>query len=142
LKPKIFCFKSWSNPLMTLITTIKTATPSITPITQIAVMIDTNVRLGRKYRSASINSKGNLDMGRKTTGDFTRSHHGVARNHRGVSSIRTSVFSAPSATCAPLPKGSFTLSVRGNSSGFSGSSGSGVPPGATVGVSGPGRSSG
>ena len=33
---------------MTLSTTIKTATPSITPSTEINVITETNVRLGRK----------------------------------------------------------------------------------------------
>jgi hypothetical protein len=33
---------------MTLITMISTATPSSTPITEISVITETNVRLGRK----------------------------------------------------------------------------------------------
>jgi hypothetical protein len=34
----------------------------MTPTIDIKVMTDTNVLLGRKYRSASINSNGNRDM--------------------------------------------------------------------------------
>jgi tetratricopeptide (TPR) repeat protein len=41
---------------------INTATPSVTPRTEIKVMIETNVRLGRKYRSAKSNSNGKRDM--------------------------------------------------------------------------------
>ena len=52
----------WSNPLITLMTMISTATPSATPMTEIKVMTETNVRLGRRYRSASSSSNGNRDM--------------------------------------------------------------------------------
>ena len=38
---------------------ISTATPNITPITEMSVMKETAVRLGRKYRSANANSNGN-----------------------------------------------------------------------------------
>ena len=51
-----------SNPLMTLMTMISTATPSVTPSTEIKVMTETNVLLGRRYRSASSSSNGNRDM--------------------------------------------------------------------------------
>ena len=47
---------------MTLMTMIMTATPSITPTTEMRVITETNVRLGRKYRNASSSSKGNPDM--------------------------------------------------------------------------------
>ena len=47
---------------MTLMTMMRTATPSMTPRTEISVMIETKVRLGRKYRSASNNSNGKRDM--------------------------------------------------------------------------------
>ncbi len=47
---------------MTLITIMSTATPSVTPSTEIKVITETNVLLGRRYRSASSNSNGNPDM--------------------------------------------------------------------------------
>jgi hypothetical protein len=47
---------------MTLMTMISTATPKVTPNTEIKVMTETNVRLGRKYRNASNNSNGKRDM--------------------------------------------------------------------------------
>src|ERR1700720_731437 len=47
-----FCLSSRSNPVMTEITRIKTVTPSITPSTEIKVMIERKVRFGFKYRSA------------------------------------------------------------------------------------------
>jgi hypothetical protein len=50
---------------MTLITMIRTATPKVTPRTDISVITETKVRFGRKYRKASSNSNGNRDMGRK-----------------------------------------------------------------------------
>ena len=49
-----------SKPLMTLMTMISTATPSVTPMMEIRVMADTNVRLGRKYRSARASSNGSI----------------------------------------------------------------------------------
>ena len=39
---------------------ISTATPSVTPIIEISVITDTNVRLGRKYRNANASSNGNF----------------------------------------------------------------------------------
>ena len=39
-------------------TMMSTATPNITPTTEMSVMKETEVRLGRKYRSASANSNG------------------------------------------------------------------------------------
>ena len=48
LKPRIFSRRSWSNPLITLMTMIKTATPSATPRMEMSVMMETNVRLGRR----------------------------------------------------------------------------------------------
>ena len=39
---------SWSKPLITAMTTINTATPNITPITEMTVMTETNVRRGRR----------------------------------------------------------------------------------------------
>src|SRR2546422_11742579 len=50
---------------MTLMTMISTATPSETPSTEIKVMNETNVLLGRRYRSASSSSNGKPDMGRR-----------------------------------------------------------------------------
>src|SRR6266480_3584973 len=47
-----FWRSSRSNPVITEITRIKTVTPSITPRTEINVMIERNVRFGFKYRSA------------------------------------------------------------------------------------------
>ena len=58
----------WSNPLMTLMTMISTATPSVTPSTEINVITETNVLLGRRYRSASSSSNGNPDMRAKLDG--------------------------------------------------------------------------
>src|SRR6266542_6660073 len=57
-----------SNPLITLMTMMSTATPSMTPITEIKVMTETNVRLGRKYRRARNNSNGSLDIARRLDG--------------------------------------------------------------------------
>src|SRR5439155_24289010 len=62
LKPRILS-RSWrSKPLMTLITMMSTATPNETPSTEINVMTETNVLLGRRYRSASSSSNGRRDM--------------------------------------------------------------------------------
>jgi hypothetical protein len=47
---------------MTLMTMMSTATPNMTPMTEIKVMIETNVRLGRRYRRANSNSNGKRDM--------------------------------------------------------------------------------
>src|SRR5205814_191531 len=47
-----FWRSSRSNPVMTAITRISTVTPSITPMTEINVMIERNVRFGFKYLSA------------------------------------------------------------------------------------------
>src|SRR6266478_6468716 len=46
-------------------TIISTATPSATPSTEINVITETNVLLGRRYRSASSSSNGKRDMRRK-----------------------------------------------------------------------------
>ena len=62
MKPSIFSRSCWSNPVMTLMTIMSTATPRETPSTEISVMTETNVLLGRRYRNASIISKGNPDM--------------------------------------------------------------------------------
>ena len=62
LKPRILSRSCWSKPLMTLMTMISTATPSVTPSTEIKVMTETKVLLGRRYRSASSSSNGNRDM--------------------------------------------------------------------------------
>ena len=48
LKPRILSRICRSNPLITLMTMMSTATPSMTPMMEINVMIETNVRLGRK----------------------------------------------------------------------------------------------
>ena len=45
-----------------------TATHSVTPSTEIRVMTETKVLLGRRYRSASSSSKGNPDMRAKLDG--------------------------------------------------------------------------
>ncbi len=44
-------------------TMIKTATPSMTPMMEMTVMMETNVCLGRKQRSTRSNSNGNFDIG-------------------------------------------------------------------------------
>src|SRR2546428_12874033 len=62
LKPRILSRNCRSNPLMTLMTMISTATPKVTPSTEIKVMTETNVLLGRRYRNASSSSKGRPDM--------------------------------------------------------------------------------
>ena len=49
---------------MTLITMINTATPKVTPSTEIKVITETKVLLGRRYRSASSSSNGSPDMRR------------------------------------------------------------------------------
>jgi len=41
-----------SNPAITEMTTMSTATPRVTPSTEISVMIETKVRFGLRYRSA------------------------------------------------------------------------------------------
>ena len=56
--PSTLLRNSWSNPVITEITTISTAIPSVTPSTEIRVMMETNVRLGFRYRSARNNPKG------------------------------------------------------------------------------------
>ena len=57
---------------MTLMTMISTATPSVTPSTEIKVMTETKVLLGRRYRSASSSSNGNRDMRAKLNGPKRR----------------------------------------------------------------------
>src|SRR5258708_10863790 len=47
---------------MTLMTMMSTATPKVTPSAEIRVITETNVRLGRRYRSASSSSNGNRDI--------------------------------------------------------------------------------
>src|SRR5258708_31076208 len=58
---------------MTLITMISTATPKVTPSTEISVITETKVLLGRKYLTASSSSNGSRDMCRKLNGPL----HGV-----------------------------------------------------------------
>src|SRR6266404_4492758 len=53
---------------MTLMTMISTATPKVTPSTEIKVMTETKVLLGRRYRIASSSSNGNPDMRGKLVG--------------------------------------------------------------------------
>ena len=62
---------------MTLMTMISTATPSVTPSTEIKVMTETKVLLGRRYRSASSSSNGNRDM----RGEAKRPGLAVSMNH-------------------------------------------------------------
>ena len=57
---------------MTLMTMISTATPKVTPKTEIKVMTETNVLLGRRYRNASSSSNGKPDMGGKVRGPKLR----------------------------------------------------------------------
>src|SRR5258706_16412490 len=65
---------------MTLMTMMSTATPRVTPSTEIKVMTETNVLLGRRYRSASSSSNGKRDMGGKLKGERTRVNE--SPNHR------------------------------------------------------------
>src|SRR6266403_136941 len=58
-----FWRSSRSKPVITEITRINTVTPSITPSTEISVMIDRNVRFGFKYRSARKTLKGRFNSG-------------------------------------------------------------------------------
>src|SRR5207247_9912217 len=55
-----FWRSSRSNPVITEITRISTVTPSITPNTEINVMMERNVRFGFKYRSARKTLKGSV----------------------------------------------------------------------------------
>src|SRR5437773_3160224 len=55
-----FWRSSRSNPVITEITRISTVTPSITPSTEINVMIERKVRFGFKYRSARKTLKGSF----------------------------------------------------------------------------------
>ena len=48
LKERILSRHSRSKPLITAMTINSTATPSMTPMMEIRVMTETNVRLGRK----------------------------------------------------------------------------------------------
>src|SRR5262245_46609079 len=57
---------------MTLMTIISTATPKETPSTEIKVMTETNVLLGRRYRSASSSSNGSRDIEPEARGDGLR----------------------------------------------------------------------
>src|SRR2546427_3099315 len=57
-----FWRSSRSNPVITEITRIKTVTPSITPRTEINVMIDRNVRFGFKYRKARKRLNGRFNL--------------------------------------------------------------------------------
>src|SRR5207249_5799977 len=67
-----FCRNSRSNPVMTEITRISTVTPSITPNTEINVMMERNVRFGLKYGSARKTLKGSFKSAvrRLRTQDF------------------------------------------------------------------------
>ena len=47
---------------------ISTATPKVTPTTEIKVITETNVLLGRRYLNARSNSNGSPDMCAKLTG--------------------------------------------------------------------------
>ena len=55
---------------MTLMTMIKTATPKVTPSTEISVITETKVLLGRKYLTASSSSNGSRDMRRTLNGSL------------------------------------------------------------------------
>src|SRR5437773_133189 len=55
-----FWRSSRSKPVITEITRIRTVTPSITPNTEISVMMERNVRFGFKYRSARKTLKGSF----------------------------------------------------------------------------------
>src|SRR5262249_9867641 len=73
-KSMTFWRSSRSNPVMTAITRISTVTPSITPMTEINVMIERNVRFGFKYRSARKRLKGSFNLPlawRQTQSDST-----------------------------------------------------------------------
>src|ERR1035437_3784753 len=80
LNPTILLRSGWSKPLMTLMTMISTATPSVTPSTEIRVITETKVLLGRRYRSASSSSNGNRDMRAKLIGP--RGRVNVSRSHQ------------------------------------------------------------
>src|ERR1035438_6699703 len=89
LKPRIFSRSWWSNPVMTLMTMISTATPSVTPSTEIEVMTETKVLLGRRYRSASSSSNGNRDMRAKLNAptrrvNASRGKTGETGSHRSL----------------------------------------------------------
>src|SRR5262245_935852 len=60
-KSMTFWRSSRSNPVMTAITRISTVTPSMTPMTEINVMIERNVRFGFKYRRARKRLKGSFN---------------------------------------------------------------------------------
>ena len=69
-----FWRSSRSKPVITEITRISTVTPSITPMTEINVMIDRNVRFGFKYRSARNRLNGSFNLllaWRQTQSDST-----------------------------------------------------------------------
>src|SRR6478609_7516812 len=73
-KSMTFCRSSRSKPVMTAITRISTVTPSITPMTEIKVMIERNVRFGFKYLSARKTLKGSFNLSlawRQTQRDST-----------------------------------------------------------------------
>src|SRR6202035_1771493 len=53
---------SRSKPVITEITRINTVTPSITPRTEISVIIDRKVRFGFKYRSARKRLNGSFNL--------------------------------------------------------------------------------
>ena len=88
LNPRIFSRNWASNPLMTLMTMISTATPSVTPSTEIKVITETNVLLGRRYRSASSSSNGNPDMRPKLdAGRAVSTNRGIAQTANFAFSI-------------------------------------------------------
>src|SRR6266853_6847476 len=69
-----FWRSSRSNPVITEITRINTVTPSITPRTEINVMIERNVRFGFRYRSARKRLNGSFNSSlawRQTQWDST-----------------------------------------------------------------------
>jgi hypothetical protein len=66
---------------------INTATPSVTPRTEISVMTDTKERFGRRYRNASNSSKGKRDirgsLGNRNTA--CQRTHGITESQAGFS---------------------------------------------------------
>ena len=100
-----FWRSSRSNPVITEMTRINTVTPSITPSTEISVMIERNVRFGFKYRSARKRLKGRFNSLL------------AWRQNRRDSNVRASYFSACALNSSSVTNSSADACVASRSTG-------------------------
>ena len=103
-----FWRSSRSNPVITEITRISTVTPSITPNTEINVMMERNVRFGFKYRSARKTLKGSFKSAvpRLRTQDFANDENitGSRQAQMGTNETQMGSGGEPESTCVTSAK--------------------------------------